>query len=109
MQWFSNRPQRLAGHNTLANFVRAWELLGFGEDPPNTAIALAQGDENQDTLIVEMLKPVLDAGGTALTFEARVLHDEEAHDLAYYAGKADRALPARFGPVSLFVDSAGVQ
>ena len=109
MQWFSNRPQRLAGHNTLANFVRAWELLGFGEDPPNTAIALAQGDENYDTLIVEMLTPVVDAARNTLTFDARLLRDDETHGLAYYASKADRALPARFGPVSLFIDSAAVQ
>jgi uncharacterized protein YjbI with pentapeptide repeats len=109
MEWFANRPERLAGHNTLLNFVRAWELLGFGEDPPNTAIALTEGaDENQDTLIVQMFAPALDAARGTLTFEARVLRDDEAHAFAYYAGKADRALPARFGPVSLFVDSAAV-
>jgi anti-sigma B factor antagonist len=110
MQWFSNRPQRLAGHNTLLNFVRVWEMLGFGEDPPNTAIALTEGAaENEDTLIVEMFAPVLNPQGTTLTFEARVLRDDEAHGLAYYAGRADRTLPSRFGPVSLFVDSAAVQ
>lgn len=53
--WFTDRPQRNAGHISMNEFVSLWERdgdEGFGNDPPNVAL-----DFGQRTMIATMTKP----------------------------------------------------
>jgi hypothetical protein len=37
--WFSDRPNRHAGHMGTRNFAQAWSSFGFRADPPNAALS----------------------------------------------------------------------
>jgi hypothetical protein len=104
---FTDRPARRTGQQPLARFVRSWASLGFAAVPPNAAVILSDAPSNRDTLIVELSRPRLGAGGRTLAFRAEVLRGNPRGRLRGFARRADRRVAARFGRVSLFIDPAG--
>jgi hypothetical protein len=90
---FSDRPERIVGHLTTAQFVDGW---GHGEnsfldDPPNAVLSfLADGDGTPEDVVVTLTNPHLE--GEGLTYNVAVLEGE---------------LPGTSGPCSLFIDPIG--
>jgi hypothetical protein len=105
--YFSDRPERVVGALPTSRFL---DNLGFTPaEPPNAAL-VAQTEEGEDVLVVELFNPVYEeapgeASGATLTYDARVLADYAAAGLASLVARQDDAtLPDRFGPASLFID-----
>ena len=92
-QYFSDRPERVVGHMTTADFVDLWSAgeNSFASDPPNAVLAFLEpgGEVPEDTVIV-LKEPRLSDGG--LSYSIEVL---------------DGAVPAQTGPVTLFIDPFG--
>jgi hypothetical protein len=90
---FSDRPERIVGHLTNAQFVDGW---GDGEnsflaDPPNAVLSfLAAKDETPEDVVVTLMDPRLT--GEDLTYNVEVLEGD---------------LPHQTGPCSLFIDPVG--
>ena len=100
---FSDRPDRLAGSEALAAFVRNWRRNGFVTDPPNAAVVALGAPAGRDVLVLELRRPRL--SGAGLSFLARPVATTPA-GLAPFASRADRPRALRLGPTSLFVDGA---
>jgi hypothetical protein len=92
--YFSDRPQRVVGHMTTADFVDLWAVgdNSFEADPPNAVLAFLEpgGDVPEDAVVV-LKAPNLD----------------EAGDLAYSIEVLEGTVPAHTGPVTLFIDPFG--
>jgi hypothetical protein len=91
--YFSDRPQRVAGHLTAQQFVDEWDKgeNSFAADPPNAVIAfLEEGDEAPEDAIVVLKDPRLD--GDDITYGYEVL---------------EGAVPAKGESVSVFIDPFG--
>jgi hypothetical protein len=106
---FSDRPQRLVREQRLRSFLKGWNGLGFGADPPNAALSIAAAPSARDVLVFELSRPRIGAGGRTLRFRARPLAGRPGGGLRRFARRADRASAGRFGAVSLFVDPSGQQ
>ncbi|MBN1346027.1 MAG: hypothetical protein JXQ73_25290 [Phycisphaerae bacterium] len=104
--YFSDRPERSAGDETVQEFVDDWAASGFEDDPPNGAIVLHTGDPNGDVVIVELTGPVYDTATATLRLTAAILTDEQTGALAAYGTMADAAIPEAFTTASLFIDDA---
>jgi hypothetical protein len=92
--YFSDRPQRVVGHMSTADFVDLWATgdNSFEADPPNAVLAfLESGNEVPEDVVVVLTKPHLDGGG----------------DLAYSIEVLEGTVPAHAGPVTLFIDPFG--
>jgi hypothetical protein len=90
---FSDRPERIVGHLTAAQFVDGWGdgENSFLEDPPNAVLSsLAAADETPEDVVVTLTNPRLE--GEELTYNADVLEGN---------------LPNATGPCSLFIDPIG--
>jgi hypothetical protein len=101
---FSDRPQRLAGSESLAAFVRRWRARGFVSDPPNAALVLADAPASRDVVILELSRPRQTR--RSLSFRARLVKRASTPQLARFRTRADSRIGMRFGQASLFVDSA---
>jgi len=91
--YFSDRPQRIVGHMTTADFVDLWAEgdNSFQEDPPNAVLAfLESGDQVPEDAVVVIREPRLD--GAQLSYKIEAL---------------EGAVPAEAGPVTLFIDPFG--
>jgi hypothetical protein len=99
---FTDRPQRKAGSESTAQFVRRWRSRGFSAAPPNAALVLAHGKRRQDVKVFELSRPRLRKG--ILTFTARDLGRSSTKALAGFGKRADKVLPRRFTRASLFID-----
>lgn len=91
--YFSDRPQRVVGHMTTADFVDLWAEgeNSFAEDPPNAVLAfLDPGDDVPEDAVVVIRDPRLD--GEQLSYSIETLE-----------GNA----PTQTGPVTLFIDPFG--
>lgn len=91
--WFSDRPERVVGHMTTAQFVEMWSHgpNSFLEDPPNAVLSwLPDGDEAPEDAVVVLRDPV--AGEDSITYSIEVL---------------DGTVPTEGGAVSLFIDPFG--
>jgi hypothetical protein len=90
---FSDRPERIVGHLTAAQFVEGW---GHGEnsfldDPPNAVLSfLEEGDQIPEDVVVTLTNPHL-----------------EGRDLTYNTTVLEGVLPGSSGPCSLFIDPIG--
>ena len=92
--YFSDRPERVVGHMTTADFVDLWAVgdNSFETDPPNAVLAfLEPGADVPDDVVVVLREPVLDGAG----------------DLAYSIEVLEGTVPAHTGPVTLFIDPFG--
>jgi hypothetical protein len=67
--YFSDRPQRVVGHMSTADFVDLWAVGGnsFETDPPNAVLAFLEPDADApDDAVVVLKKPNLDGAGDLL-------------------------------------------
>ena len=91
--YFSDRPQRIVGHMTTADFVDLWGAgeNSFETDPPNAVLAfLEPGAEAPDDAVIVIKEPRLTDG-----------------ELSYSIDVLEGAVPANSGPVTLFIDPFG--
>lgn len=92
--YFSDRPQRVAGHMSTADFVDLWAIgnNSFEADPPNAVLAFLEPDADApDDAVIVLKKPNLDGAG----------------DLSYSIEVLEGTVPAHAGPVTLFIDPLG--
>ena len=89
--FFSDRPERVAGHMRTAAFIRHWDkgANSFKESPPNATVAVFQDATKIIDAVLEISDPQFD--GTKLSYKAKVLLGD---------------LPAEGGELSLFIDSS---
>ena len=91
--YFSDRPERIAGHVETQHMVEAMledeDPNSFSVNPPNATLSLLDG-EFVETVVVKLGRPKLDVD--ELTFPVEVLAGAEA---------------LKGGPVSLFIDPIG--
>jgi len=89
---FTDRPERIAGHMATARFVPFWSKGkdSFLADPPNATLSIVNEDQVNDVVVV-LRDP--DLKGDELSYNVRVLEGE---------------MPAKGGPVSLFIDIIGM-
>ena len=91
--YFSDRPKRIVGHMTTAEFVDLWAEgdNNFEEDPPNAVLAfLEPGDEAPEDAVVVLQQPRLENG-----------------ELSYSIKTLEGTVPTQTGPVTLFIDPFG--
>jgi hypothetical protein len=91
--YFSDRPERVVGHMSTAQFVEMWAQgpNSFLEDPPNAVLSYVEtGSEVPADAVVVLRDPV--AGEDSITYSIEVLDGE---------------VPAESGAVSLFIDPFG--
>ena len=91
--YFSDRPKRIVGHMSTADFVDLWAEGGnsFEEDPPNAVLAfLEPGDQAPEDAVVVIQQPRLENG-----------------QLSYSIETLEGTVPAHTGPVTLFIDPFG--
>lgn len=86
--YFSDRPSRIAGHKSVADFVELWNKSSdsFKADPPNATLSIMDGDSAKN--VVVELKSV-ETKDDSVTFKVRVLQGEA---------------PKTFSNSSLFID-----
>ena len=89
--FFADRPERVVGHMTTAEFVSEWTegQNSFAADPPNAALSIFHDDKITD-VVVTLLQPRLN--GQDLVYDVRIL---------------DGDMPASGGESSLFIDPVG--
>lgn len=89
--YFSDRPDRIAGHGTTEEMVRTWSEGedSFAKSPPNATLSFLGAGEFEDVVVV-LRDPSL--VGSELSYAVEVL-----------SGK----LPASAGLTSLFIDVIG--
>ena len=90
MIWFTDRPQHLAGHETIQEFVATWGKGkdSFAADPPNATLSVFQGDHVLDAVVV-LSDPRL-----------------KGNNLVYHVDILEGKIPATAGISTLFIDSA---
>ncbi len=91
--YFSDRPKRVVGHMTTADFVELWAEgdNSFEEDPPNAVLAfLEPGDEAPEDAVIVIKQPRLQNG-----------------QLSYSIDTLEGTVPTQTGPVTLFIDPFG--
>jgi len=92
--YFSDRPERVVGHLTTSDFVDLWAIgdNSFESDPPNAVLAfLEPGADVPDDVVVVLKEPELSGTG----------------ELSYAIEVLEGTVPAKTGPVSLFIDPFG--
>ena len=91
--YFSDRPLRIAGHLTMADYLKTWKegRDNFGADPPNATLSVIEPGRAEQTLVViKITKPVVDGA-----------------DLLYSYQIIDGTMPAAGGATSIFIDWYG--
>ena len=90
--FFSDRPDRIAGHMPTADILPLWKdgKDSFTADPPNATLSIFNKSEVTD-VVVELRNPVLKAD--ELTYDVKVLNGPAM---------------AKGGPCSLFIDIIGM-
>lgn len=90
--WFSNRPYRLAGTSTMAEYMQDWDAGAdsFKADPPNGSLSYQKGDA-MHSVAMTLSDPL--QVGDKVSYKVQLLEGE---------------LPTKTGPVSLFIDFVGM-
>jgi len=94
--YFSDRPQRIAGHVKMSDYLAEWTRAGgkdnFSSDPPNATISVYEPGQPDSTLaVVKISNPVID--GT---------------DMVYTYKLIEGTMPKTGGATALFIDWIGV-
>jgi len=92
--YFSDRPQRVVGHMATTDFVDLWAIgdNSFESDPPNAVLSfLEPGADVPEDAVVVLKQPTLDGAG----------------ELSYSIDVLEGTVPAKTGPVTLFIDPFG--
>ena len=87
--YFTDRPQRSAGHIPTSKLVAAWAdgQGSFGEDPPNATLSIFRSDGIDDVVVVLR--------------NAKLAGDTLTYDVEIVGGKAS----VSGGPAALFIDN----
>jgi hypothetical protein len=93
--YFSDRPQRIAGHLKMADYLKEWTAKAgknnFGTNPPNATLSVYEpGQPDNTVVVVEITSPVVD--GADLIYRYRIING---------------TMPANGGPTALFIDWIG--
>jgi len=92
--YFSDRPARLAGHMTMAEYLGEWQpdaKDSFAGNPPNASLSVYEAGQPDTTLsIVEISNPVIDG-----------------NDLVYSYKLIEGKVPSSGGATALFIDRIG--
>lgn len=93
--YFSDRPNRIAGHITMAEYLWQWTAEAgpdnLAADPPNATLSVYEPGQPDNTVaIVEISDPRPDGG-----------------DLVYRYTLVEGTMPAGGGATSLFIDKVG--
>ena len=90
--FFSDRPDRISGNMPTASFLPLWKdgKDSFEKNPPNATLSMFAAGKVSDA-VVELRNPVLKGGD--LSYEVKLLEGD---------------LPAKGGPVALFIDIIGM-
>lgn len=91
--YFSDRPNRLAGHVTLDSYLDEWTEApdDFNDEPPNATLSVYEPGRTESSLVVvEILNPVVD--GDDLIYDYRLI---------------DGTMPEGGGMAALFIDKIG--
>jgi hypothetical protein len=92
--YFSDRPVRLAGHLTMADYLKTWNEGGddFNADPPNATLSVYNANADDNTLVViEIDDPVVDGA-----------------DLIYKYSLIEGTMPESGGATAIFIDMIGL-
>jgi hypothetical protein len=94
--YFSDRPQRIAGHIKMADYLKEWTAKAgkdnFGANPPNATLSVYEPGQADNTVVVaEITNPVVDGA-----------------DLIYSYKIINGTMPTKGGATSLFIDWIGV-
>lgn len=92
--FFSDRPQRIAGHMKMPAYLEEWSKGqdNFGEDPPNATLSVYEPGQPDNVLaVVELTDPVVDGA-----------------DLIYSYKLLDGTVPEAGGATTLFIDAIGI-
>ena len=106
VSWFSDRPMREAGDESLGGFVAAWPDR-FATASPNATLTIGEGDDAV-VVIVTLSEPV--ASADTVRFRAVVVAPAQVPpSLRDHAASSRPAaqLPSRFDRAALFVDPSG--
>ena len=93
--YFTDRPQRMAGHLKLTEYLEEWTTKAgkdnFGNDPPNASLSVyEEGQPDNTVIVVEINNPVVD--GTDLIYNYKIING---------------TMPASGGASALFIDLIG--
>ncbi len=100
---FTDRPERKAGTESLADFAAAWDKRGFTKTPPNAAVVWGKDSSSR---IFELSEPAYDEAADTIAFTAHDLGDEPSTALSAFKGSPDDELPTDLGEVAVFIDNA---
>jgi hypothetical protein len=94
--YFTDRPKRLAGHISMADYLKEWTARGgkdnFAVDPPNATLSVFEPGKPENTLVVvKITNPKV-----------------EGADLVYSYKVLEGTMPATGGPTALFIDWIGL-
>ena len=94
--YFSDRPQRVAGHLTMPAYLEEWTAAAgpnnFTKDPPNATLSVYEPGQGANTLtVVTLSQPVV-----------------EGKDIVYRYKLVEGKVPTAGGATSLFIDWIGV-
>jgi len=91
--YFSDRPERVVGHMTTAQFVEGWSVgeNSFASDPPNAVLSFVDpGEDLPEECVVVLRDP-----------------QAEGDDLHYAIEVLEGSVPASSGACTLFIDPLG--
>jgi hypothetical protein len=91
--YFSDRPERVVGHMTTAQFVDQWSVgdNSFASDPPNAVLSwVHSGEDRPDDCVVVLREPKAD--GDSIRYAIDVL---------------EGSVPTSSGACTLFIDPLG--
>jgi hypothetical protein len=91
--FFTDRPERIAGNMPTRVFVPFWSegKDSFARDNPNADLSILDKDRFAADIVVTLANPVL-----------------KGEDLTYHVKILEGSMPAKGGPVSLFIDVIGM-
>ena len=91
--FFTDRPERIAGNMPTRMFVPFWSdgKDSFLKDAPNANLSILEKDRTVADIVVTLRNPVLI--GEDLAYDVKILEGD---------------MPAKGGPVSLFIDVIGM-
>jgi len=91
--FFTDRPERIAGNMATSAFVPFWSdgKDSFSKDPPNANLSIMEPSRMVADIVVVLKNPVL-----------------QGEDLSYDVSILEGEMPAKGGPVALFIDVIGM-
>jgi len=99
--YFTDRPERFAGAIATDAFLdeRAFDAA----NPPNAAL-VADMDEGQTIVVMELLDPALDSNTMTVSYRAQPVTGDLSDAMSSFQQMASDIPIGAIGPVSLFID-----